>query len=356
MGCAPSRVARQVDYNTSKEIDELLEKEHVESSNHFKLLLLGAGEGGKSTIVKQMRIIHGAGYSVSDRMHYRHIVHLNATQSLFAILGAMEKLNIHFSNQAYFNDIVKRLCEMTSQLETTGINEEMGKLMIILWREEAIQSCLARSKEYQLNDSAGYFLSELSRISKIDYIPSEEDVLKARVITTGINETQFTIKGSLFKMIDVGGQRSQRRKWLHCFEEVTAVIFCTALSEYDLFLEEDNKVNRMKESMQLFDSICNNRWLTKKPLVLFMNKTDLLKKKIKHIPLTVCFPEYTGPKTCQGATQYIEDMFKSFLPMHRSKEIYVHLTCAIDTQNIQWVFDVVSETVFKLNQKECGLF
>ena len=45
-------------------------------------------------------------------------------------------------------------------------------------------------------------------------------------------------------MFDVGGQRSERKKWIHCFEGVTAIIFCVALSGYDLVLAEDEEMNR----------------------------------------------------------------------------------------------------------------
>ena len=47
-----------------------------------------------------------------------------------------------------------------------------------------------------------------------------------------------------FRMFDVGGQRSERKKWIHCFEGVTAIIFCVALSGYDLVLAEDEEMNR----------------------------------------------------------------------------------------------------------------
>lgn len=45
-------------------------------------------------------------------------------------------------------------------------------------------------------------------------------------------------------MFDVGGQRSERKKWIHCFEGVTAIIFCVALSDYDLVLAEDEEMVR----------------------------------------------------------------------------------------------------------------
>jgi len=99
---------------------------------------------------------------------------------------------------------------------------------------------------------------------------------------------------SFSRMFDVGGQRSERKKWIHCFEGVTAIIFCVALSAYDLVLAEDEEMNRMHESMKLFDSICNNKWFTETSIILFLNKKDLFEKKITKSPLTICFPDYTG--------------------------------------------------------------
>ena len=95
-------------------------------------------------------------------------------------------------------------------------------------------------------------------------------------------------------MFDVGGQRSERKKWIHCFEGVTAIIFCVALSGYDLVLAEDEEMNRMMESMKLFDSICNNKWFVETSIILFLNKKDLFEQKIKYSPLSICFPEYKG--------------------------------------------------------------
>lgn len=54
-------------------------------------------------------------------------------------------------------------------------------------------------------------------------------------------------------MFDVGGQRSERKKWIHCFENVTSIIFCVALSEYDqVLLEESSQVGRSHSSHKMF--------------------------------------------------------------------------------------------------------
>lgn len=96
-----------------------------------------------------------------------------------------------------------------------------------------MQEAISRAAEFQLNDSTVYFWERASEILKPGYLPTEQDVLRARVRTTGIVQQNFDIAGKKYTMFDVGGQRNERRKWIHCFDNVTAVIFVTAISEYD---------------------------------------------------------------------------------------------------------------------------
>lgn len=156
-------------------------------------------------------------------------------------------------------------------------------------------------------------------------------------------------------MFDVGGQRSERKKWIHCFEGVTAIIFCVALSGYDLVLAEDEEMNRMTESMALFDQISNNKWFVNTSIILFLNKKDLFAEKIRKSPLNICFPEYTGENSYEEAAAYIQVKFEELNAMKDSKEIYTHFTCATDTRNVQFVFDAVTDVIIKNNLKDCGL-
>jgi len=123
------------------------------------------------------------------------------------------------------------------------------------------------TSKFYLMDSASYFFAEVKRIGSPNYVPSEADVLRARAKTTAITETRFKMGDLSIHMFDVGGQRSERMKWIHCFESVTSIIFCTALSEYDQVLLEDQKQNRMTDSLLLFESVINSRCkLSKVPL------------------------------------------------------------------------------------------
>ena len=194
-----------------------------------------------------------------------------------------------------------------------------------------------------------------------DYLPNDQDVLRSRVKTTGITETTFIIGELTYRMFDVGGQRSERKKWIHCFENVTTILFLVAISEYDQLLFEDETVNRMQEALTLFDSICNSRWFVKTSIILFLNKIDRFKEKLPVSPMKNYFPDYEGKLNQNGtnrrdhqksnlekggpdyaaACDYILNRFVS-LNQHETKQIYTHFTCATDTTQIRFVMAAVN--------------
>jgi len=217
-----------------------------------------------------------------------------------------------------------------------------------LYTDKAVQKTLQRTTEIYLPDSAPYFFEHLDRILSPNFLPVEEDVVRTRIKTMGINEISFDLHGNIFRVVDVGGQRSERRKWIHCFQDVTAIIFCVALSEYNLSLEEDETVNRMHESLQLFSEICESGWFTKITLILFLNKQDLFKDKIAKISLRVCFPEFPDDKiiSYDEGVKYIQDKFVG-VGKSVGKLVYSHVTFAIETGSIRFVFDAVKDTIIQ---------
>uniref|UniRef100_I3J2P6 Adenylate cyclase-inhibiting G alpha protein n=1 Tax=Oreochromis niloticus TaxID=8128 RepID=I3J2P6_ORENI len=363
MGCTISAEDKAA-VERSKMIDKNLREDRDKSSKEVKLLLLGMNfiySLSRSLSIPlctaAVVIIHEDGYSEEECKQYKVVVYSNTIQSIIAIIRAMGQLKIDFGDEARADD-ARQLFALAGSADEGVMSAELTSVIQRLWSDAGVQACFDRSREYQLNDSAAYYLNDLERICQPDYIPTQQDVLRTRVKTTGIVETHFTFKELNFKMFDVGGQRSERKKWIHCFEGVTAIIFCVALSDYDLVLAEDEEMNRMHESMKLFDSICNNKWFTLTSIILFLNKKDLFEEKITRSPITICYPEYTGEAnfTYKEAADYIQCQFEDLNKRKDIKEIYTHRTCATDTKNVEFVFDAVTDVIIKINLREIGLY
>jgi guanine nucleotide-binding protein G(i) subunit alpha len=77
-----------------------------------------------------------------------------------------------------------------------------------LWADRGIRAAYERRSELQLNDSAEYFFTQVARLSAQAYRPTDEDILRARVKSTGISEVMVRVDTLMYRMFDVGGQRS----------------------------------------------------------------------------------------------------------------------------------------------------
>jgi len=158
-----------------------------------------------------------------------------------------------------------------------------------------------------------------------------------------------------YKVFDMSGRRSERKKWINCFENATAMIFLVSLSEYDQMLREDESVNRMQEALTLFDSICNSRWFFQTSIILFLNKIDLLNEKLPHSHLADYFPDYTGGNNYDAACAYLLHRFLSLNENAATKPVYAHYTCAIDPQQIKFVLSAITDLLLQIHLQGCGL-
>lgn len=327
------------------EIERQLRRDKRESRREYKLLLLGTGESGKSTFIKQMRIIHGRGYSDEDKRGFKQLVYQNIFTAMQAMIQAMNTLQIPYKNE--HNKANATTVNKVDVEKVVTLTNPYIDALKSLWSDPGIQECYNRKREYQLSDSAKYYLDDLDRISDTGYLPTQQDVLRVRVPTTGIIEYPFDLEGVVFRMVDVGGQRSERRKWIHCFENVTSIMFLVALSEYDQVLAESSNENRMEESMALFKTIISYKWFEESSIILFLNKIDLLEEKIMYSHLVDYFPEYDGPpQDVNAGKAFILDMFVSLNPDEK-KIIYSHFTCATDTDNVRFVFCAVKDHILQ---------
>ncbi|KAF2427269.1 guanine nucleotide binding protein, alpha subunit [Tothia fuscella] len=337
----------------SQAIDRKIEEDSRRLRRECKILLLGSGESGKSTIVKQMKIIHQNGYSPEELAMYRHTIFKNVIDCAKALIAAMRQFEIE-PEEKVNRDYCDYLFDFSIDPDPDKpLDAKVGQAVNSIWHDRCVTKVMDHSSEFYLMDSAPYFFDEVGRIASPDYVPHEADVLRARTKTTGIYETRFSMGQLSIHMFDVGGQRSERKKWIHCFENVTSIIFCVALSEYDQVLLEESSQNRMMESLVLFDSVVNSRWFMRTSIILFLNKVDLFKSKLSKSPLSNYFPDYSGGNDVNRAAKYLLWRFNQVNRAHLN--LYPHLTQATDTSNIRLVFAAVKETILQNALKDSGI-
>ena len=354
------------------------------TEHEVKVLLLGSGESGKSTIVKQMKILHQNGYTQEELYEYKPFIYKNVMDCIKNVINAIidldpelikpkddgidgtdaevqdppEVVNGTWRKHVLDYDSLNEVLDYEILLD--GTNDAVfdpsiaEKIEQIYNTPEVKDFMIHKQGQFYLIDSTEYFMTNLNRIAQPDYVPSTTDVLRTRKKTSGIFDFIFDMGNDLhIHMFDVGGQRSERKKWIHCFDNVTLIIFCVSLSEYDQVLLEENNQNRLEESIALFDSVVNSRWFARTSVVLFLNKIDVFAEKLQYSPLETHFPDYTGGNNINKAAKYILWRFNQ---VNRSGlNIYPHVTQATDTSNIQLVMAAVKETIMENTLKDSGL-
>ncbi len=231
-----------------------------DSKPEYKMLLLGSGESGKSTILKQIKIIHQNGFSKRELYDYKPFVFKNICECAEAIIKALRKFNLDDDLQTMTNDDLDKILEYEVPMDEDSktMTFALGDKMKTLIKEPMAVKLLEEHRgEFYLMDSFKYFFDNIDRITADGYVPNVTDVIRTRKQTSGIYDTRFQLEDIRIHLFDVGGQRSERKKWIHCFDNVTAVMFCVALSEYDQVLLESPTQNRLVESLNLFESVVN---------------------------------------------------------------------------------------------------
>ncbi|XP_031718891.1 guanine nucleotide-binding protein subunit alpha-12a [Anarrhichthys ocellatus] len=342
----------------SREIDAMLARERRAVRRLVKILLLGAGESGKSTFLKQMRIINGQEFDKKALLDFRDTIYENILKGMRVLVDARDKLGISW--QSCENEKQGMLVmSWEGRVGGSGVEPSEFQLYVMalsaLWADTGIHEAYARRSEFQLSESVKYFLDNLDRIGQLNFIPSKQDILFARKATKGIVEHDFVIKKIPFKMVDVGGQRSQRQKWFQCFDGITSILFMVSSSEYDQVLMEDRRTNRLVESMNIFETIVNNKLFLNVSIILFLNKTDLLVEKIRTVDIRKNFPEFRGdPRRLEDVQAFLVQSF-SRKRRNRGKPLFHHFTTAVDTENIRFVFHAVKDTILQENLKDIML-
>jgi len=322
------------------------------SGKDLKLLLLGSGESGKSTFYKQLKAIHDkTGYTDDEIQNYKSSIYANILHCMKGLsIACMKKDNFEKDENV---KRAKKILELTEDDNSLLLNAhekytiDIHNLVGELWKDGKVQDAFMNNRyEYHIFDGAEYFFSQFDRLAPPKYVPTADDVLRCRRKTTGLIQLTFIFESVKFTVFDVGGQRSERKKWANLYEGTSAVLFIACLSEYDQKCYEDDITNRMLETLELFDETINGNYFKDKTIVLFLNKLDVFKKKIAVKDLTCTFSDYEGGCNFEKALDYIKNKYRS-ANKHKGERLLIHTSCATDKSNIEEVFGTVKKELIQ---------
>ncbi|KAF8208341.1 heterotrimeric G protein alpha subunit [Mycena galopus ATCC 62051] len=443
-----ARLKREADaQRISDNIDEDIKRDRAQqrkSRKELRILLLGQGESGKSTTLKNFRMQYAREAWEKERTGWRAVVQLNIVRSIILILEIMEAEmsgNGTFEGDDDEIEVVHRHRDSTSSgadaftdkhrmllirlAPLRGLEADLKRRlgagaepvhpsapmyatpfdepapvpspkrspeffvrswtdaieptldhdsstitlmtckedMQALWADPAVQLALERRK-VRLADTAGFFLNDLERIATREYAATDDDIVRARLRTVGIQEYLLRISDGFsllgggesywtWKLYDVGGCRTMRTAWLPFFENTDVIIFLCPVSCFDERLDEDTRVNRLEDSTLLWRSICTSKLLSKTQLILFLNKCDLLKRKLKRgIKLKTFLPSYGDrPNEVMPVVKYLREKYKEIQKQHspEPRVAYIYTTTVTDTTATAKTLHSIRDRVLREN-------
>ncbi|GBE87573.1 Guanine nucleotide-binding protein alpha-4 subunit [Sparassis crispa] len=295
-----------------------------------------------------------ARFSQDDKVYYTNSVRSRevAVNSQFAWKGIFSRF-VASTRQSFESDASGPGWE---NMDDTGrVICACREDMIRLWNDATIQALL-HAQHLKLEDMPGFFLDSLDRVASPKYVPTDDDILRARLKTLGVTEYRFMIKDKTltaalreWRIYDVGGHRSSRAAWAPFFDDMDAILFLAPISAFNQTLEEDPNVNRLEDSILLWKSIIANPLLAETSIVLFLNKVDIFKAKLEAgVKLSRYIVSYGNrPNDYESTSNYLRRKFGQVLRDHspQPRYFYFHFTTVTDTKTTSTILRDVQDTV-----------
>eukprot|EP00475_Leptophrys_vorax_P006817 TRINITY_DN14258_c0_g3_i1.p1 TRINITY_DN14258_c0_g3~~TRINITY_DN14258_c0_g3_i1.p1 ORF type:complete len:372 (-),score=78.95 TRINITY_DN14258_c0_g3_i1:26-1075(-) len=313
----------------------------VERKSHLKVLLLGASQAGKTTIFKQFVYHFKNDFTKRQREQYIGVIYENVVSGAKGLLKWAEHLELRLNPETEESaQFVRKMNVHELQTGKTLRDKEAAHLRR-LWEDGAIQEANFKLDKSQLMECVGYYLNRIDLIAREDYLPSVPDILHARLKTTGVVETHCELPGAKILLFDVGGERSERKKWIHCFDDVDVIIYPCAISEYNRTLLEDDSTNRIMEHVEVFDKVINSKLFDKTLFILLFTKRDIYEKNFDKNVLKANFPAFDG-STIEDGYKFFEELFKSQSMLGREIALVERLN-AVDLDDFLAVMEPIKK-------------
>ncbi|KAJ8114339.1 hypothetical protein OPT61_g3761 [Boeremia exigua] len=317
----------------SQAIDRALEEDAKALKRKINILPLGAFS--MREIAEQLKNNGDTSLTESERADYRYNIHQCVITSIRALLSLIKESKIQTDEVKHRYDY---LCDYMVGHQDAILNEEAGQATDSLWNNPYVKGLVQSSAKSDLKESYAYFFQEISRIAAPNYIPTETDILQSHKGIRGISEHRFLANGLTINLIDVGTQRCERRKWIHQFDDITAILFVADLPCYD---QEVSGRNTLTEQIELFDNVINTKSFRSSRFILFLNNVSAFRQKLLETPLRDHFPDFSGGTNFEQAREYL---LRRFGHVNRSsRKLYPHFVDPGITSNIELVVAAIQD-------------
>ena len=327
----------------------------------FRILLLGAGESGKTTFTQQLTLLYNLQNMTMEERKRNTLtaLHENVVQCISATAANALRLNIDLTP------------EDKERLESIKMSTRLDKVVAddveALWYSEGMQRSYAQKSKYWVLDTVDWLMENVQRFAADDYVPTRQDMILSRRRTTGITEHTYMVDDVAFTIIDVGGQRSERRKWVQFFADVHCIVFFVSVIGFCKVLFEDRNTFQMKESLELFSSTfrvpapqtgprVDNDWqdyvFETTPIHVVFNKVDMLDDCLSKYQLNACFPSYQGQNVKRSVLNFLQQTFADRIVSIRSPPD-THFISAANEFDVQELFTKL--TTFLIEKERAGL-
>lgn len=383
MGSAVSFLLSSEKIVNDKKIDNFLTEQRNKELSYTKILLLGTGNSGKSTILKQFQLINNENvFSNELLLQHKAVISANFISGIKVLLEETIQISLDPRSSCgkttelvkttllLINEKILNIKTIWDDVEVEGVTRKVHAILKDAFHDESVQQTFAgfygilAKTEIQIS----YFFSEanFTRIIEHDYVPTSIDIINCRLRTSGVHECEVVIDSHRCVLYDVGGQRNERKKWISQFDNVNVIIFIVSLTDYCKTLYEDEAHNRLNEAISVFNEIVSGPFFDNTDIILYLNKIDLLEKMLSKHPLKQYFPEFTGNEFYDDAVEFIKDKFlqefkkarpdQSEVKTNTEGGIYIYQTCATSPDNVRQVFGLCKHIFIKKHIANLGIF
>ncbi|KAI2668719.1 Guanine nucleotide-binding protein subunit alpha-12 [Labeo rohita] len=328
----------------SREIDAMLKRDR---QIPVVILMAGFNKSGKTTFFKQMRLINGAEYNQREVLEFREAIYDNIMKGMRVLVEERNKLGIPLQNSA--NERHEMLCsshDWCMKLEPCTFQPYV-EAIDSLWKDSGIQEAHRRRSNFKFYESVKYFCDNIHRIGQLNYLPCNQDILYAHTV----GQQYCVLRDTPFMVAEFQSWRRHLFKTVSCLSSAV-FFFIIGCSDYD---QTDFEDNYLVGTLNTFECFCKNGFFRNCPFILFFNKMDLLAEKVQTADIQKHFPEFQGdPHRLEDVQEFLVQSFEK-RKWDDSRQIFYHMTTAVDTENFQKMFESVKDTIMGLILKNISL-